>query len=375
MDAGKRLRILLLEDNADDVMLIEHALKKDNLDFVNECVDTRDEFSAAMLRFEPDVILSDHGLPGFSSREALKICQRENMSMPFILVTGTISNQNAIECLDNGADDLVLKSNLSKLPSAIRAALRKRKIEKFRNDANRVLHRRIDELRQMNTELQSMMAGSSQRLRGPLSSLSALIEAARQEKSARRLDSILDVMERCVAASDETLKSVQDYSHNLKNGILISEIDWSDQVARALKEIPLSKQDPRNRIAADLKTTVPFYSDAERISVILKAVIANAVNFRRASAESRIDISVVTNDEQAIVNVVDNGIGISRNALPKVFDMFFREAEENRGAGLGLYIAKEAARKLGGELTIRSAQNEGTTVTLMIPNRRGGLEI
>jgi len=370
MEEGKNLRILLLEDDVDDARLIEHVLQKDNIQFTNECVDTRDEFSAAILRFEPDVILSDHGLPGFNSREALQICRKEKLSMPFILVTGTISSEDAIDCLRNGADDYVLKSNLSRLPSAIRAALRKRKIEKFKNEASRVLNQQNDELRKSHAELQTLIFKGSQKLRGPFSSMLGLIDAARQENTSHRLSSILEMLERCVTVSDQTLKDLQDYSHNVKDRLAISEINWPDLVASALKEINLLKQNNRNRIAAELKTNVKFYSDADRISTILRAVISNAVAFRHRSVESKVNIEVTTSDERAFITVSDNGIGISREALPKVFDMFFREAEESPGAGLGLYIAREAARRLGGDLSIRSAPNEGTIVTAMIPNRQ-----
>ncbi len=74
MESQKRLKILMLEDNENDVLLIEHVLQKDNLSFEHICVDTRSEYIEAITRFRPDVVLSDHGLPGFNSREALKLC-------------------------------------------------------------------------------------------------------------------------------------------------------------------------------------------------------------------------------------------------------------------------------------------------------------
>src|ERR1041385_2749589 len=107
----------MLEDSEDDMALIHRALRKDNLVFVNERVDTRDEFTEAIHRFQPDVVLSDHGLPGFNSREALSISLREIPSTPFILVTGTVSDEYAVSCLRDGADDYILKSNLVRLPT------------------------------------------------------------------------------------------------------------------------------------------------------------------------------------------------------------------------------------------------------------------
>ncbi|MEJ0033531.1 MAG: response regulator [Bacteroidota bacterium] len=102
MEAEKKLKILMLEDNPEDAFLIERVLRKDNMVFVSERVDTREEFCESIERFQPDVVLSDHGLPRFNSREALKISLKERATAPFILVTGTMSDEIAISCLAKG---------------------------------------------------------------------------------------------------------------------------------------------------------------------------------------------------------------------------------------------------------------------------------
>ena len=82
-------------------------------------MDTRDEFVDGIQHFDPDVILSDHALPQFNSTEALKICRTSHRKVPFILVTGTVSEEFTVNCLKAGADDYVLKSNLSRLPNSV----------------------------------------------------------------------------------------------------------------------------------------------------------------------------------------------------------------------------------------------------------------
>jgi DNA-binding response OmpR family regulator len=130
MSAKKQLKILMLEDNHDDVWLIERVLRKDGFVFESFSVDIREEFNKAILEFKPDVILSDHGLPQFNSIQALKLCQQENYVVPFILVTGTVSDEFAMKCIEQGADDYILKSDLSKLPTAIRNAIQNRASKK-----------------------------------------------------------------------------------------------------------------------------------------------------------------------------------------------------------------------------------------------------
>ena len=126
MASEKILKILMLEDLQDDVGLIERTLRKEGMSFSSKRVDSQEEFSSCLEHFQPDVILSDHALPQFNSLEALKICRKQAVNVPFILVTGTVSEEFAVSCLKQGADDYVLKSNMVRLPSAIQNALKQR---------------------------------------------------------------------------------------------------------------------------------------------------------------------------------------------------------------------------------------------------------
>lgn len=124
----KQLRILLLEDNPADVKLLQRELKKSGL--VYECivVDSRVEFLKMIIEFDPDIILSDHSLPGFNSLEALQIIKDGGYYIPFILVTGTVSEDFAVKCMLNGADDYILKGNLIRLPAAIANCISKKEM-------------------------------------------------------------------------------------------------------------------------------------------------------------------------------------------------------------------------------------------------------
>src|SRR6185295_18196499 len=106
---NKRLKILLLEDSADDADLIQMELKKGGIKFTPLVVDTKEDFIKEIRDFKPDLILSDHSMPRFNSAEALKIFKdhlRSQQSLaPFILVTGTVSEEFAVQCIKDGADD------------------------------------------------------------------------------------------------------------------------------------------------------------------------------------------------------------------------------------------------------------------------------
>ena len=135
MRTMEKIKVLMLEDVADDVAFIENILQKGGIDHYTLQVDSRAEFIRGIKEYKPDVILSDHSLPQFNSIEAHKICIKENLSVPFILVTGAVSEEFAVTCLKLGIDDYILKSNLSRLPSAILTALKQRELERVKLQA------------------------------------------------------------------------------------------------------------------------------------------------------------------------------------------------------------------------------------------------
>lgn len=121
----RKIKILLLEDNPDDAWQISAILKKENLAFELTTVDTKAKYVKELKESPPEVILSDHSLPSFNSTEALEILKNTSLNIPFILVTGAVSEEFAVTILKSGADDYILKDRLQRLPSAVINSLHK----------------------------------------------------------------------------------------------------------------------------------------------------------------------------------------------------------------------------------------------------------
>jgi len=126
----EKIKILHLEDRATDVDQVHRVLKKGMIDFEARVVDTRDEFTRLLKEFNPDVVISDHSMPSFNSLEALEIIKGSENRIPFILVTGTVSEEFAALIIKSGADDYILKDRLQRLPSAVINALEKNRLDK-----------------------------------------------------------------------------------------------------------------------------------------------------------------------------------------------------------------------------------------------------
>ncbi len=129
---SKEIRILHLEDSQSDAMLVEWALKKSNLRYELLLVTNKNDFRAALHDFNPDIIISDHSLPSFSSIEALQMLKDAGKSIPFVLITGTVSEEFAVSIIKQGATDYLLKDRLQRLPEAIQSAIRSWNAEKER---------------------------------------------------------------------------------------------------------------------------------------------------------------------------------------------------------------------------------------------------
>ena len=108
----KVYKLLWIEDLEDDILLAERKLRHAGLQFKTHQVMTKEAFLDGIENFKPDVILSDHSLPQFNSSAAYELYREKNLQIPFILVTGTVSEEFAVDCLQLGIDDYVLKSSL-----------------------------------------------------------------------------------------------------------------------------------------------------------------------------------------------------------------------------------------------------------------------
>jgi signal transduction histidine kinase len=374
----KVLRILMLEDIVEEAGLIERVLKKAKLPFVSMRVDGPDEFVGALEAFNPDVVLSDHALPQFNSIEALKLCRSRGLMIPFILVTGTVSEEFAVNCLKQGVDDYILKNNLSRLPAAILNSLNQREMESRRlvtelklRDQNEELIKTNELLHKINMELDNFVYSVSHNLRAPLMSVLGLVTIARMEdqRTERPGDHLFNMIEHSIHRLDDTLKEILDYSRNARTETTVTELQLEAIFEDTLERLKYLKGFDRIEKQIRIETEVPIYSDAYRLAIIFQNLISNSIKYQdveKANSFIRVEAEVTENDIR--IQFSDNGMGIREEYLPKIFSMFFRATERSEGAGLGLYIVKESVSKLGGEITLDSTFNEGTTFNIRLPN-------
>ena len=136
------IKILILEDIPEDAEMMEIQLRRLGISFTAMRVETESEFLKALTRFSPDVILADYLLPSFNAVYALSDKKSVAPDIPFIVVTGSVSEDIAVECMKAGAEDYILKTNLKRLGPAVLSALRRSEIIK----SKKIAERRITQL-------------------------------------------------------------------------------------------------------------------------------------------------------------------------------------------------------------------------------------
>ena len=128
-------RILIVEDSPDDAELEVRPLRRGGCDLTYQRVDTPEAMRAALESGHWDLVIADYSMPHFNGLDALKMLRDSGLDLPFILVSGTVGEEVAVEAMKCGADDYVLKSNLARLPLAVERELRDSEVRVERNRA------------------------------------------------------------------------------------------------------------------------------------------------------------------------------------------------------------------------------------------------
>jgi PAS domain S-box-containing protein len=143
------LRILIVEDLPSDVELVMHEINKSGIEFTSRVVDEEQPYLEALDDFQPDIVLSDYSMPLFDGMAALRLCQKHAEGTPFIMVTGSMNEETAVECMKAGASDYVIKEHLRRIGPAIRTAIEKKLLEKEKARAEEALKVSEDKYRRL----------------------------------------------------------------------------------------------------------------------------------------------------------------------------------------------------------------------------------
>lgn len=137
--SGRQLLLLLVEDNQDDAALLERHLRRNGFELHTTRVETAAEMQAALAVELPDLVIADYNLPKFSGPEALQLARASGYDLPFIMMSGAISEETAVASMRAGAQDYVTKQNLARLLPVVERELREATARRLRVAAEQAL--------------------------------------------------------------------------------------------------------------------------------------------------------------------------------------------------------------------------------------------
>ncbi|KAA2219311.1 PAS domain S-box protein [Maribacter flavus] len=225
------------------------------------------------------------------------------------------------------------------------------------------------ELKKTNSELDSFVYSASHELRAPLASLMGLLDIMKKEKGEPETINRLEMMENSVMRLDAFIEDIISYSRNKHMSLKCEKVNFKEIIDKALQDLWYLKNTKKIHISTNLKTDCEFFSDRRSIAVLISNFLSNAIKYNdKTKTTPSIWIDVNTNEEKAVIEIKDNGIGIKKKSQEKIYDMFYRDSSDEMGSGIGLFIVKEIINKLDGTIELDSKPKIGTTFTLTLPN-------
>ena len=193
---SRQLKVLLVEDSEDDAILLTRELKKGGVQPIIERVETAEAMKKALEKKEWDVVIADYVLPCFSGLDAVDVLKKTGKDLPFIIVSGKIGEDTAVETMKAGAHDYIMKGNLARLLPAIEREMEEAKVRQKRREAEENLIHTCNELADTTVQLEKI----NKQLRGEIEERHKAEQQALEMKE--HLQNVIDSASEVIIAID-----------------------------------------------------------------------------------------------------------------------------------------------------------------------------
>ncbi len=376
----RNFKILIVEHDASDIELLKYELRRAFPNHAAYVVQTEKDFAEALVSFVPDIVLSDYSLPNFDGVSAFVIKQRIAPAIPFILVSGTVGEENAVELIKSGITDYALKDKLFSLaPKVVRAlheaeeTAKKKAYEQALQQLNTELEERVQartaQLVEANTALEAFSYSVSHDLRSPLRSVLGFSQLIKQdhghalnaemrdmfghiETSSKRMNAIIDDLLALAKCTKDQLQTAPVDMNQLIAGV------W-DNILFTSPHIACIEMEQLPRVVAD----------SSMLEQVIVNLLSNAIKYSSKKRKPHIKVGCNATAEGYTFYVKDNGAGFDMDNYDRLFGAFQRlhPLSEFEGTGVGLMLIKRIIEKHEGKVWAEGKVDEGATFYFSLP--------
>jgi signal transduction histidine kinase len=360
LDEGSDLPLsfFVIEDSEPDAVLLERRLRKEWSDANFEFAHNGAEFEERCLGKDFDIIICDFNLPGLDAWSALRRAKEVWPDSPFLVLSGAVGEETAVDLIKGGASDVILKSQPGRVVPSIRRALNERDAKIREREAQKRAEEAI-------RGREDMLAVVSHDLRNPLSTILLLsqIHVDRLDKSIAQNAPLPPERVRETIVALSKIRRAAGFMRTLIEDVLLLEDAARSELVIAptetrldgfLSELkamfePIAKEKDvilETELKAGLQTAL---FDPDRLFQALSNLISNAMKF--SPRGGRILVRIDATPAMLTLDVMDSGDGVPSSLRDKIFEKFFKvDMKDRSGIGLGLYIAKTIVQNHGGTI-------------------------
>jgi signal transduction histidine kinase len=372
--------VLVVEDSEDDAQLMLYELRRHGFDPAGTRVDNGRDLSEALEGGAWDVVLSDHKMPGFSGDDALKIVKAKAPDVPFIVVSGTRGEDQAVEVMRAGASDFIVKSRLHRLAPVIERALddAARRREQHRTEA--ALSESREQLRQAQRleaigRLAGGVAHDFNNLMATILTYADIALGALPDDDSARAD--IEEIKRAGTHAAQLTRDLLVFSGQRRADYVVLDLG---QVIDGMRNMLESVVGPS--ITLDIQHDDRLWNvRADRVQI--ERMIMNLAANARDAMPSGGTLTLATANatvpsehggtqppdpgEYVRLEVQDTGRGIAPELVGKVFEPFLSTKGERLGTGLGLAVVYGIVQQCDGFIAVESPSGKGATFTIYLP--------
>lgn len=352
--------VLYVDDRVNNLQSFKAAFRRDFNVFI---ADTPSEAMKILESNSIKVTIADYKMPEVSGVTFLETVKNTYPDSIRIMLTGHADLPAVVESINRSEIFRFLAKPWSEveLKKGIESAL-----DLYHTRTQ--LSQRNEDLKKAYNELDRLVFSTAHDITGPLSNILGLVDLIRRDGDNE--GEYIDLVEKTTKKLQFIARDALSFHRNKRTELVFKVVSMEHLIKSVIEDHRFFSNS--ENLVFDLKVNQnkEFISDITRIRFVLNNLISNAIKYQDISKSvNRVEVSFSNDSNSATLVVEDNGVGIEADILPKIFDIYYRGSNQSTGAGIGLYVATDAVRMLGGTIDVNSTKGERTSFIVKIPNR------